>query len=135
MSVSFAVSAAAAVLVASAVAWLARPTPAWAHHGTAMYDFGGDVILHGEVARYTFESPHIWLTLKAPGADGKMADWSLEGPPPLYAVDRGWARDSLKPGQKVTVAVAPRKDARNAGLIITIADPAGKVLLERGRRY
>lgn len=122
------------ILVAVLVG-LAVSAPARAHHGTAMYDFSGDVILTGTVADYSFESPHIWLTLKAPGAGGRMADWSLEGPPPAYAVNRGWARDSLRPGQTVTVAVARRKDAPNAGLIISVAEPGGKVLLERGRRY
>lgn len=123
------------LLVALAGLALGAATPAVAHHGTAMYDFSGDVILDGTVAAYSFESPHIWLTLKAPGAGGRVADWSLEGPPPIYAVNRGWAKDSLKPGQRVKVAVARRKDAPNAGLIISVAEPGGKVLLERGRRY
>jgi hypothetical protein len=130
MSVVLSIAAALFAIVA-----LVRPTPAYAHHGTAQYDFGGDTVLEGVVSDYSFESPHIWLRLKAPGKDGKMAEWSLEGPPPFYGVDHGWARDSLRPGQRVTVAVAPHKRQAHAGLIITVAEPGGRVLLERGRRY
>jgi hypothetical protein len=135
MSVSLALWSALAVLFAAGAVALARPTPAYAHHGTVQYDFGGDLMLDGVVADYSFASPHIWLKLRAPGADGKTAEWSLEGPPPQYAVNRGWARDSLKPGQRITVAVARHKDKPNAGLIISVAEPGGKVMLERGRRY
>lgn len=124
-----------AALTILAVAMVATPRPAWAHHGTAQYDFSGDVILNGVVADYTFESPHIWLKLKAPGPDGRTAEWTLEGPPPVYAVNRGWARDSLRPGQPVTVAMAPHRRAAHAGLIISVAGADGRVFLERGRRY
>jgi hypothetical protein len=128
MSVRFAIiAAAAAVLAASA--------PASAHHGTAMYDFGGDVAVSGRVTAYSYAGPHIWLRLEAPGANGRMAEWSLEGPPPQYAGRRGWARDSLKPGQRISVTLAPHKGEANAGLILTVAEPGGRVLLERGRRY
>jgi hypothetical protein len=132
MSVILTIVGAVAALVVVAVA---TTRPAYAHHGTAQYDFSGDTVLEAVVSDYTFESPHIWLKVRAPDKDGRMADWTLEGPPPFYAVDHGWARDSLKPGQKVTVAFAPHRRAAHAGLIISVAQPGGKPFLERGRRY
>jgi hypothetical protein len=113
---------------------LIAATPALAHHGTAQYDFTRDVTLTGTVKAYDFMSPHIWLTLEAPRA-GRAADWSLEGPPPAYAIPRGWKADSLKPGQTVTVVMSPLRDGSAGGIILTVAEPGGKVLLERGRRY
>ncbi|OYX29562.1 MAG: hypothetical protein B7Y99_12985 [Caulobacterales bacterium 32-69-10] len=124
-----------AALVSLVVLVAATTRPAYAHHGTAQYDFGGDTVLQAVVSEYTFESPHIWLRVRAPDKDGKMAEWSLEGPPPFYAVDHGWTRDSLRPGQRVVVAMAPHKRQAHAGLIISVAEPGGKPFLERGRRY
>jgi hypothetical protein len=110
-------------------------TPAAAHHGTGQYDFSRDVTLAGRVKAYSFGNPHIWLTLEADAAAGGAQEWSLEGPPPAYAAPRGWARGSLTTGQPVTVTFAPLRDGSRGGVILTVRDAAGRVLLERGRRY
>jgi hypothetical protein len=120
-------------LLALALAVLAAP--ALAHHGTGQYDFAKDVTLKGRVKAYDFMSPHIWLTLETDRPGGGAQAWSLEGPPPAYAIPRGWKADSLKPGQAVTVVMSPLRDGSPAGIILTVAEPGGKVLLERGRRY
>ena len=109
--------------------------PAFAHHGTGQYDFTKEIPLTGRVKLYEFGSPHIWLTLETPRPGGGVQAWSLEGPPPTYAIPRGWAADSLKTGQQVQVGMSPLRDGSNGGIIITVRDAAGKVLLERGRRY
>jgi hypothetical protein len=120
---------------AAAALALAGAGPALAHHGTAQYDFSRDLTLTGRVKAYDYASPHIWLTLEAAGPDGASRDWSLEGPPPIYAARRGWARDSLQPGQPVQVTFSPLRGGSSAGIILTVRDRAGRVLLERGRRY
>ncbi len=121
-------------LILSALA-AAVAAPALAHHGTAQYDFTKEVPLTGRVKVYQFGNPHIWLTLEAPGPNGKATAWSLEGPPPAYAIPRGWAADSLKAGQQVTVAMSPLRDGSAGGIILSVTDAGGRVLLERGRRY
>ncbi len=109
--------------------------PALAHHGTSQYDFTKEIPLTGQVREYSYGDPHIWLWLVVPGAGGKSQEWSLEGPPLAYGRGRGWAGDSLKVGQKVNVAMSPLRDGTPGGIILTVTDTNGKVLLERGRRF
>jgi len=124
-----------ASILAALVLTVAAAAPASAHHGTGQYDFTREIPLTGRVKAYEFGNPHIWLTLEVAGPGGRMQDWSLEGPPPAYAAPRGWAPDSLMAGQTVQVAMSPLRDGSMGGIIITVRDAGGKVLLERGRRY
>ena len=41
---------------------------------------------------------------------GDKADWALEGRAPSVLLRAGWTKDSLKPGETVTVDMSPAKD-------------------------
>jgi hypothetical protein len=110
-------------------ACLALAGGAAAHHSFAMFDQSKPVTLVGTVREFQFTNPHAFIELTAPAAAGGAAtDWSIELNSPNNLRRQGWSRDSLKPGDKVTVVINPLREARNGGLFVfaTLAD--GKTL-------
>ena len=50
-----------------------------------------------------FMNPHIYFYLDVKGRDGKVVNWAFEGGPPNVIYRQGWRKDTLKPGDVVTV--------------------------------
>jgi len=102
---------------------------ACAHHSFAMFDASKTVIVEGTVKSWEWKSPHAWLIVDAVDPKTHNAEeWGLEG----YAIGTlrtmGYARDSLKAGDKVTVTVNPRKDGALGGFFLSIKLSDGRVL-------
>ena len=58
-------------------------------------------------------------------------EWSFEANGPGYLVRNGWKRESLKPGDKITVKANPMRDGSNGGNIVAVVLPDGKELSAR----
>ena len=99
-----------------------------AHHSFAMFDGSKTVIIEGTVKSWEWKSPHAWLTVDVMDAKHKGEEWGLEG----YAIgtlrNMGYARDSLKAGDKVTVTVNPRKGGSLGGFFLSVKLGDGRVL-------
>lgn len=91
---------------AAAVYALLVATSAAAHHSGAMFDRTKQVSLTGTVKEWQWTNPHTWLILVAPNDKGELVTWNLEGQSPQVQRGRGWARTSLKAGDKVSVTTA-----------------------------
>jgi hypothetical protein len=114
----FIVGGAALALVGAGVAG-----PASAHHSYAMFDQAQTTTLSGAVVKWTWSNPHAFLEITA---DGKHYD--LESASPSILVRAGLSRTSLKPGDKVTVKMHPRRDKAAGGYLLSVAIGDGKVL-------
>ena len=118
-----------------AVMGLAASTAtAFAHHSVAMFDSSKKITLHGTVKSFEWTNPHIHLWMFAdpkPGAQPEL--WALEAGSPGSQTRRGWSRDLVKPGDKVTVTFSPLRDGRHAGLAQDIVPASGQVLPHRSR--
>ena len=103
--------------------------PAFAHHSFAMFDNQKNVTLDGTVKEFQWTNPHSWIQLvvKDP-ATGKEVEWSIEGGSPNGLARRGWKSTIMKPGDKITVVIAPMKDGSNGGSLKTVTLPDGKTL-------
>jgi hypothetical protein len=97
--------------------------PAYAHHSTAMFDFGKTVEISGTIKSFEWTNPHTWTVVTV----GK-ADYGLEGMSPNYLSRNGWSKRTLKMGDKVTMKVHPLKDGRKGGFMVSVTLPDGKVL-------
>jgi hypothetical protein len=81
-----------------------------AHHGTnASYDPKKELTLTGVVTRYVMVNPHGQLFFDVKGQDGKVVSWGGE----LHSIGllrrSGWTRETLKPGDTVSVRGFPSR--------------------------
>jgi len=100
--------AAATVGVALAVAIV---VPVGAHHSfAAEYDSSKSIKVTGEVVRLEWTNPHARVVVNGPDENGVKKDWDFELGPPTTLMRRGWNRNSLKPGNVITVEGFRSKD-------------------------
>jgi hypothetical protein len=77
---------------------------AQAHHSfAAFFDENKIIKVTGKVTSFRFTNPHGTIALDVTGPDGKVQEWRAETNAPVVLMRRGWARDSVKPGQTVTI--------------------------------
>jgi hypothetical protein len=104
-SSSFAALAGAVLLAGAAVA------PAAAHHSfAAEYDSSKSITVTGEVVRLEWTNPHARVVVDGPDEKGVKKEWDFELGPPTTLMRRGWNRNSLKPGNVITVEGFRSKD-------------------------
>lgn len=116
------------VVVLAVAAGLSLSLPLFAHHGSAVFDTGKEVILKGTVKEWVYSNPHCLLRLDVTGEDGKVAEWIAEGQAPNVIFPVGYRKNSFKPGDQVTVTVEPVKNGHPMGRILQAVLADGKTL-------
>lgn len=106
---------------------LAAGTAALAHHSFAMFDQKKMMVLEGTVHEFQWTNPHAFIELDV-ASGGKLQRWSIELNSPNNLKRQGWVRNSLKPGEKVKVRIAPLRNGKHGGLFLDLTKPDGKVL-------
>jgi hypothetical protein len=91
---------------AIAVAVLTLGT-ALAHHSTAEFDYTKEVTIKGVVKEVQWTNPHSYIQMLVDGQPGEKIQWSVEIGSPTLNVNLGWRKDSVKPGDVVTMNLAP----------------------------
>jgi hypothetical protein len=103
---------------------------ALAHHSFGMFDMKKEVTLKGVVKSFQWTNPHMWIDIVAKDSSNKDVVYSIEGGSLNAARQSGWTRDSLKPGDQVTLVVHPLRDGSSPGgsLVSVIVNgvPLGK---------
>lgn len=83
---------------------------AWAHHSlAATYYPDKEVKLEGKIIDLELRNPHSFLQIEAPDDKGVMQRWSLEWRASGQLGQQGIKRDTLKPGDEVTVTINPSR--------------------------
>jgi hypothetical protein len=83
-------------------------------------------MLTGVVTKMEFMNPHIYFYLDVKGKDGKVVNWAFEGGPPNVIYRQGWRKDTLKPGDVVTVKGFRAKDGTHLAACSTVKLPDGR---------
>jgi hypothetical protein len=107
------------------IGMLVTALPILAHHSfSAEYDFAKPITLQGTVVKWELINPHGWITLDAKDASGKVVRWAVETGNPNALLRAGWRKDSLKPGDEVTIEGYLAKDGTPTvnGVQVTLAD-------------
>jgi len=102
-------------LAAAAAALLSIPV--WAHHSHANYNTAEFRSLSGTITEVIWTNPHVWLYMDVADAQGRQQMWALEGGSVTALMRGGWQRDSMKPGDKVSVRCHSLRDGSEGCLL------------------
>jgi len=107
----------------------AGSAPALAHHSfAAEFDANAPVHLDGVVVMFEWVNPHSWLHIDVTREDGTVERWRVEGGAPSTLLRRGWNRDSLPAGTRITVDGFQAKDGSPRANARDIVFPDGRRL-------
>jgi hypothetical protein len=108
----------------------------FAHHSFAMYDSDHQIKVTGTVKGFDWNNPHVYIELTSSEGQGETKAYTVECASPGILNRVGWKFNMIKPGDKITVIIAPLKTGEPGGLLkqLTLADgrvfsnggPAGK---------
>ena len=112
----------------AAAAGLLLAGSASAHHSGAMFDSSKTVVLEGTVKELQWTNPHMWLEVFVPDASGKPVEWGFEMIGTNVMHRQGWNKDTVNPGDRVTVIGHPLKDGRPGASYVGIKLANGKEL-------
>jgi hypothetical protein len=139
-------------LTSIAAGAVAASLPLAAHHSfSAEFDASKEIRATGAVTKLDWQNPHGWIHLtvtelcertaaRGPGAveqewacrapDGNegAADWAFELGSPNGLMRQGWTRNSLKPGDVVTVLGSRARDGSTNSNARSVTTAGGKRL-------
>lgn len=102
--------------------------PISAHHGTAAFDTSRTVTVKATMTQFDFTNPHCELHFDVTSEKGETEKWSGELTAPNKLARAGWTKDTLKPGDAVTVSGYAAKSGSHTLWIRTLIGPDGKSL-------
>ena len=122
-----------AVVFAAAICLLAASSlPVLAHHGNASFDAGKKLTLKATVTKWFWANPHCFLEFDVKDDAGNTVHWVAETSNPPDMINRGWSRNSFKPGDQVTVTLEPVKNGSPLGRVLEVQLANGQILSTSG---
>ena len=102
-----------------------------AHHSFAAFDMSKEQTITGVVSRFDWTNPHTFIWVDVVNDKGVTENWAIEGMSPNYLGRRGWSKNSVKPGEKITISIRPLKEGKTGGMFIR-AQIGDRVLMPTG---
>ena len=98
-----------------------------AHHSYAMFDAHKVLLLRGTLIKFSYLNPHSWISVlgSVDGNDSPLR-WDIEATSPSSLKQMGIHFDTLKPGDKLTIAFHPLRDGRAGGSLVFVVTPDGE---------
>jgi len=116
-----------------AVGFLILSIPVMAHHGTGVAYEGDKVVtVKGTVTDWLWSNPHCGLLFDVTDDKGNVIHWGAELGNPHQMSGAGFARDTFKPGDKITVTGHPAKSGAPRMTLDHLVLADGRVLSGRG---
>lgn len=108
-------------------AGLLAAAPLNAHHSfAAEFDASKPLTLQGTVTRVDWTNPHVFLYVDVADRSGKVNNWRIESAAPNGLIREGWVKNSLKPGDRVTIEAFQAKDESNFAKTTSVLLPGGR---------
>jgi hypothetical protein len=86
--------------------------PLFAHHSVAEFDMDNLSTIKGTVTKYEWTNPHAYIYLQVKDDKGNAEEWMVELGALGLLSRVNWKRDTVKPGDQITVYGNRAKDGR-----------------------
>jgi hypothetical protein len=83
--------------------------PMFAHHGNSAYDMSKTTSYKATITKFEYINPHSQVYFDVADDNGNVVHWVAETTNPAMLTRVGWTRDTLKPGDQVTLVANPNK--------------------------
>ena len=108
--------------------------PVLAHHGSASYKTDKAVVMkQATVTKFLWANPHTMLLFDVKDDKGNISHWAGEAGSPAAVRLLGWNKNSLHPGDVITVQLYPSKFESHVGRLDKIVLSNGTTLRDSPR--
>jgi hypothetical protein len=99
----------------------------------SMYDSSHETTFKATITQFDWANPHTQITFTVADEHGNIEKWVAEGPGPNRLANGGWTKESLKPGDQVTIVGNRNKNGSPTMRFDKVILPNGQEL--QGRRH
>ena len=117
------------------VCLLVTAAPGFAHHAWRGYDMKNVSTMKGTVTGFDFGNPHVWMNLDVTNDKGEVEKWSAGGPSPSRMANAGWTKDTLHPGDQITIVGNRISDGTYKMRLSKVVLASGRELMCYGHEY
>jgi hypothetical protein len=117
-----------AIVFAVIFSFLMVAVPLFAHHGNSAYDMSKSVSVKATVTKFEYSNPHTQIYYDVTDDKGEVEHWVAETTNPAMLNRVGWSKESLKPGDQVTLFVNPNKVGAKVTFLQKVVFSDGKEL-------
>lgn len=114
--------------IAVLLGFLLFSTATPAHHGLAAYDMDKTIALKGTVTNFEFTNPHSIIYWDVKDDEGVVQHWVAETHNPRVLGEAGWTKDTIKPGDEVTIYVHAARNGLHVGDLVKVVFADGREL-------
>ena len=116
------------LLIGLTCAMILASGPVYAHHSTAEFDMTTSIAVKGTVTKFEWTNPHAYIYMEAKDDKGNVVQWSAEMASLGMLSRVNWKRDTLKPGDEITIYGNRAKNGKTILRLEKIAFANGQVL-------
>lgn len=109
-------------------AWMCLSGAAAAHHSTAEYDMSSLTSVKGTVTKFEWTNPHAYIYIEARDDKGATISWTAELASLGMLARVNWKRDTVKPGDAITIVGNRARDGRQVMRLDKIIFAGGQEL-------
>ena len=102
--------------------------PAFAHHSVAEYDMTAISSIKGTVTKFEWSNPHAYIYIQAKDDKGVVVEWTAELASLGMLSRINWKKETVKPGDEITIYGNRAKDGRTIMRLEKIAFSNGQEL-------
>jgi len=116
--------------------WLFVASIGYTHHNfNAYFDIRARVTVEGVITEVRIANPHSRITLEIEDEQGDVVAWAIETGAAQSMTQRGWTRDTLPVGSRVTALGFPSFSGRPVMALIQFTFEDGREVQGNLERY
>jgi hypothetical protein len=101
------------LLLAFAAGLILSSQPVFGHHSTAEYEMTALTSVKGRVTKFEWSNPHAYIYVDAKDDKGNAVEWTAELASIGMLARVNWKRDTVKPGDEITILGNRAKNGKN----------------------